>query len=62
VSRGWRDTEPLRGQAAPSPWDPALAARMAETGQAVTEERLICLLLADLNGVGERLACPRIPP
>jgi len=52
----------LRGQAAPSPWDPALAARMAETGQAVTEERLICLLLADLNGVGERLAYPRIPP
>jgi len=29
---------------------------MAETGQAVTGERLICLLLADLNGAGERLA------
>jgi len=29
---------------------------MAETGQAVTEEWLICLLLAGLNGAGERLA------
>ena len=49
------DTEPLRGLSAPSPWDPALAARMAETGQAVMEERLIPLLLADLSKAGERV-------
>jgi uncharacterized protein (TIGR02679 family) len=47
------DTEPLRGLSAPSPWDPELAARMAETGQAVMEERLIPLLLADLSKSGE---------
>ncbi|TDD95119.1 TIGR02679 family protein [Actinomadura rubrisoli] len=42
------DSEPLRGAAAPSPWDPDLATRMHETGRAVMEERLIPLLLADL--------------
>jgi uncharacterized protein (TIGR02679 family) len=49
------DTERLRGPSAPSPWDPELAARMAETGQAVMEERLIPLLLADLSKAGERV-------
>ena len=49
------DTERLRGPSAPSPWDPELAARMAETGQAVMEERLIPLLLADLGKAGERV-------
>jgi hypothetical protein len=34
-------TERLRGPAADSPWDPQLAARMAQTGRAVMEERLI---------------------
>ncbi len=44
------ETEPLRGARAPSPWDPALADLMASTGQAVMEERLIPVLLADLGG------------
>jgi uncharacterized protein (TIGR02679 family) len=48
------DTELLRGPSAPSPWDPAVAARMAETGRAVMEERLIPLLLADLSEADER--------
>jgi uncharacterized protein (TIGR02679 family) len=48
------DTEPLRGPSAPSPWDPALAARMAKTRRAVMEERLIPLLLADLGEADER--------
>ncbi len=39
---------PLRGPAAESPWDPALAERMAQTGNAVMEERMIPLLLADM--------------
>ena len=43
------ETEPLRGAAAPSPWDPELAAVMTERGRAVMEERLIPLLLADLQ-------------
>jgi uncharacterized protein (TIGR02679 family) len=41
-------TEPLRGPAALSPWDPPLAERMTQTGSAVMEERLIPLLLADM--------------
>ncbi len=41
-------TEPLRGPAAASPWDPPLAERMAQTGSAVMEERVIPLLLADM--------------
>ena len=40
--------EPLRGPAAPSPWDPLLAERMAQIGSAVMEERMIPLLLADI--------------
>jgi uncharacterized protein (TIGR02679 family) len=42
-------TERLRGTAAECLWDPALAHRMAQTGRAVMEERLIPLLLADLR-------------
>jgi uncharacterized protein (TIGR02679 family) len=42
------ETERLKGPAAASPWDPRLAARMAETGQAVMEERIISSLLSDL--------------
>jgi uncharacterized protein (TIGR02679 family) len=40
--------EPLRGPAAPSPWDPPLAERMTLTGNAVMEERMIPLLLDDM--------------
>jgi uncharacterized protein (TIGR02679 family) len=43
------DSEPLRGPAAPSPWDEPLASLMAEAGRAVMEERLIPSLLADLT-------------
>jgi uncharacterized protein (TIGR02679 family) len=42
------ESEPLRGAAAPSPWDETLAPLMAEAGRAVMEERLIPSLLADL--------------
>ncbi|GAA2096937.1 TIGR02679 family protein [Actinomadura alba] len=42
-------SEPLRGTPADSSWDPALAPLLAETGQAVMEERLIPHLLADLR-------------
>ena len=42
-------TEPLKGPAAESPWDPPLAARMAQSGRAVMEERLIPALLRDLG-------------
>jgi uncharacterized protein (TIGR02679 family) len=41
-------TERLRGPASSSSWDPPLAQRMAQTGRAVMEERLIPVLLADL--------------
>ncbi|MBC6458894.1 DUF2399 domain-containing protein [Actinomadura sp. HBU206391] len=39
----------MRGTPADSSWDPALAPLLAETGQAVMEERLIPHLLADLR-------------
>jgi uncharacterized protein (TIGR02679 family) len=39
----------LAGLAAPAPWDPALAAAMAEAGRAVMEERLLDDLLGDLR-------------
>lgn len=42
------DSEPLKGTAAPSPWDPHLADRMAERNRSVMEERLIPVLLTDL--------------
>jgi uncharacterized protein (TIGR02679 family) len=41
-------SEPLKGPAAPSPWDAGLADLMQATGRAVTEERLIPVLLAEL--------------
>ncbi len=43
------ETEPLRGAAAASPWEPELAPTMADRGRAVMEERLIPLLLGDLR-------------
>ncbi len=42
--------EPLRGPAAESPWDTRLAGLMQASGRAVTEERLLPVLLADLAG------------
>jgi uncharacterized protein (TIGR02679 family) len=50
LARG--ETERLKGPAAASPWDPDLAARMAQSGRAVMEERLIPLLLGDLGFSG----------
>jgi hypothetical protein len=41
-------TELLRGPAAPSPWDPPLAERMVQTGNAVMEERMIPMVFADI--------------
>lgn len=43
------DSEPLKGAAASSPWDPELAEQMSSHGRAVMEERLIPTLLADLT-------------
>ena len=43
------ETEPLRGAAAASPWEPELAVVMGRRGRAVMEERLIPLLLQDLH-------------
>jgi len=42
--------EPLKGPAADSPWDPRLAALMQASGRAVTEERQLTALLAELAG------------
>jgi uncharacterized protein (TIGR02679 family) len=41
-------SEPLRGPAADSPWDPRLASLMQASGRAVTEELLLPRLLASL--------------
>jgi uncharacterized protein (TIGR02679 family) len=43
------DSEPLKGTAATSPWEPLLAEQMTAHGRAVMEERLIPTLLADLT-------------
>ena len=43
------DSEPLKGPVAPSPWDDRLAPAMAQRGRAVMEERLIPVLLGDLE-------------
>ncbi len=43
------DSEPLKGPAAPSPWEPSLASSMTEAGRAIMEERLIPALLEDLK-------------
>jgi uncharacterized protein (TIGR02679 family) len=42
------ESTPLTGSPAASPWDPELAALLAEHGRAVMEERLITVLMADL--------------
>ncbi|MGW1257687.1 TIGR02679 family protein [Streptomyces sp. NPDC002513] len=46
---GQGQATPLGGPPAASPWDPELARVMAESGQAVMEERLLPALLADLT-------------
>lgn len=48
------DSEPLKGTAATSPWEPRLAEQMAGHGRAVVEERLIPALVADLTKVQPR--------
>ncbi|MFF3253824.1 TIGR02679 family protein [Actinacidiphila glaucinigra] len=47
---GHGESTPLAGPPAPSPWDPGLARALAGSGRAVMEERLLPLLLADLDG------------
>ena len=42
------ESTPLTGSPAASPWEPELAALLAEHGRAVMEERLIAVLLTDL--------------
>ena len=42
------ESTPLTGSPAASPWDPELAALLAEHGRAVMEERLIAALMTDL--------------
>jgi uncharacterized protein (TIGR02679 family) len=49
------NAEPLKGPAADSPWDPRLAGLMHASGRAVTEERQLTALLAELaNRTGLR--------
>jgi uncharacterized protein (TIGR02679 family) len=43
-----QNAEPLKGPAAESPWDTRLAALMQANGRAVTEERQLTALMADL--------------
>jgi uncharacterized protein (TIGR02679 family) len=43
-------TESVRGQPAESPWDPRLAELMQASGRAVTEDRQLTALLAELAG------------
>jgi len=50
-------SDPLRGRAEPSPWDPRLAELMRMTGRAVHEERVLPGLLAELAAGAE----PRLP-
>ncbi|MEV2265610.1 DUF2399 domain-containing protein [Nonomuraea africana] len=52
---GRGESEALKGSPASSPWAPELAARMAATGRAVMEERLIGELIEDLAGNEEPL-------
>ena len=42
------ESTPLTGSPTTSPWEPELAALLAEHGRAVMEERLIAVLLTDL--------------
>jgi uncharacterized protein (TIGR02679 family) len=46
--------EPLKGTATESPWEPRLAEMMQARGRAVTEDRQLPALLADLAGRGMR--------
>lgn len=48
LGRGETEKFKSRDRPAPSPWDPALADAMHESGSAVMEERIIDLLLPDL--------------
>jgi uncharacterized protein (TIGR02679 family) len=41
-------SEPLRGRAEPSPWDPRLAEMMQRSGRMVGEQRVLSALLSDL--------------
>jgi uncharacterized protein (TIGR02679 family) len=43
-------SEPLKGPSAQSPWDRRLAELMQASGRAVTEERQLTMLLAELSG------------
>ena len=45
------DLRTLVGRSAPSPWDPALAEAMAETGVGVEEEVVAEKLVTDLDAV-----------
>jgi uncharacterized protein (TIGR02679 family) len=45
---------PLTGRAEPSPWDPRLAELMRMTGRAVSEERVLPVLLAELAARADR--------
>ncbi|MDW8805817.1 DUF2399 domain-containing protein [Streptomyces scabiei] len=47
---GEGESTPLTGPPAASPWDPALALAMEESGSALMEERLLSVLLSDLSG------------
>ncbi|MET3807692.1 uncharacterized protein (TIGR02679 family) [Nakamurella sp. UYEF19] len=53
------ETEPLKGPAAESPWEPELAGLMAERGRAVMEERIIPELIADLSSGKRHPTSPR---
>ncbi|MGD9527234.1 TIGR02679 family protein [Pseudonocardia sp.] len=43
------ETEPLRGPPVATPWEPQLAAALADHGRSVMEERLVAMLLDDLE-------------
>ncbi len=49
VAAGSAAARPLSGNPAPSPWDPDLAAALAEHGTRIEEEAVLDLLLADLG-------------
>lgn len=51
------DLRALAGRSAPSPWDPALAEAMAETGVGVEEEVVADQLVTDLDAVALNAQC-----
>ena len=56
------ESETLKGPSAASPWDARLAAEMQASGRAVMEERLIPLLLRDLDrGAAPTIRPPKMP-